>query len=125
MGIKGMEGGGCMDTMPTPCCMGLTAFRFTPRNSVRAWAAGDSAGDGWGQPELSVLVVGGQIGSVDGRRLGTALGTVGGVLPSARSWQQTVGCSRLTETDGVPLRSTQLGARLGRWGQRWGRLGTA
>jgi hypothetical protein len=29
---------------------GLTAFRFAPRNSARAWAAVDSAGDGWGQP---------------------------------------------------------------------------
>jgi hypothetical protein len=34
----------------TPCrrhvAWGLTAFRFAPRNSERAWAAGDSAGDG-------------------------------------------------------------------------------
>jgi hypothetical protein len=66
-----------MDTMWTPCCMGLTAFRFAPRNSARAWAAGDSAGDGWGQPELSVLVVGVQIASADARKLGTALGTDG------------------------------------------------
>jgi hypothetical protein len=40
MGIKAW--GGCMYTMPTPCCMGQTAFRFAPRNSARAWAA-------WGQ----------------------------------------------------------------------------
>jgi hypothetical protein len=39
--------------------------------------AGDSAGGGWGQPELSVLVVGVQAASVDGRMLGTALGTAG------------------------------------------------
>jgi hypothetical protein len=98
MGIKGMEGG-CMDTMPTPCCMGtdgvplrstqLGARLGCPVRAAKPHAAGyagrtpgsvtagDSAGDGWGQPEFSVLVVGAQITSVDGRRLGTALGTVG------------------------------------------------